>query len=298
MLSIGKRSLAPIISHALQAIGVLWLLIQLVSFFYSEAVPMIMGYWYLIPVISTLYGVYRGMPRKFVRSTIEGTDASIEIRIGDLFSQEGALVIPAPRSFDTSIEDGTINERSVQGQYTRKFCHPIESLDRQIGESLMGSEFSCRDKEDKPYGSRRHYKAGTVALVQFGEQRAYFVAIATLNKYRRAKVTRDELLDALPVLWENIRTRGDMDPINVPVVGSGYSRSNATREELIREIVKSFVAATYSGRLCELLRIMISPSDFGRGQIDLEELGRFLEHECRYGRMSQVPSETKVGTAA
>ena len=71
------------------------------------------------------------------------------------------------------------------------------------------------------------------------------MAIATLNAHRIAFATRNDLLDALPVLWENIRTRGGMEPISVPVLGSGFSRLNAKREELVREIVKSFVAATH-----------------------------------------------------
>ena len=113
-----------------------------------------------------------------------------------------------------------------------------------------------------------------------------------------AFATRNDLLDALPELWENIRMRGGMDPINVPIIGAGFSRLNATREELVREIVKSFVAASHAGRFCERLRIMISAGDYRTSKIDLEALGRFLEHECTYGNVQDPSGPATVGTAA
>ena len=292
-----RVSIAKLISNVLYAFGVLWLVVQIVSYFFPDLVSSVRDGWYIFLAGGISIGVWRGWPKRVVRAAIEGTDASIEIRVGDLFQQDGAVVVAAPTSFDTSMEDDTIDERSVQGQYTKRFCDSLESLDRQIEASLDGIEFEIRDEVDKPYGSRRRYPVGTVANVIFGGKRAYFVAVATLNAHKNAFATRNELLDALPVLWENIRMRGSMDPINVPILGSGFSRLNATREELVREIAKSFVAATHAGRFSERLRIVISPSDFREKKVNLEGLGRFLEHECAFGSAQEAPGEARVGTA-
>ena len=298
LAQIGKISIGSIGSHVLHAFGVLWLAVQVVSYFLPKFIPIVLESWWMFLGVGGLIGICRGWPKLVVRSTIEGTDAIVEIRVGDLFEQEGAVVVAAPTSFDTSIEDNTIDVKSVQGQYTKRFCDSLENLDRQIEASLNGVGFELRDHVDKPYGSQRRYSVGTVAPVVFKGKRAYFVAIATLNSHRNAFATRNELLDALPALWENIRLRGGMDPINVPIIGSGFSRLNATREELIREIVKSFVAATHAGRFCERLRIVISAADFRESRIDLEVLGRFLEHECTYGNVQAASGSATVGTAA
>ena len=254
--------------------------------------------WWIFPIVGGSVGLWRAWPRLAVQSDIGGTDASIEIHVGDLFKQDGIVVVAAPTTFDTAIEDGTIDEKSAQGQYTRLFCDSLENLDRQIEASLKGIEFVERDLADKPYGRRRQYPVGTVASVKFKDKRAYFVAIATLNSHRNAFATRHELLDTLPALWENVRTRGGMDPICVPVLGSGFSRLNATREELVREIIKSFVAATHVGRFCERLTIVISPKDFREKSIDLKSLGRFLDHECMYGDVPSPADSESQGTAA
>ena len=168
--------------------------------------------WWIFPIVGGSVGLWRAWPRLAVQSDIGGTDASIEIHVGDLLKQDGIVVVAAPTTFDTAIEDGTIDEKSAQGQYTRLFCDSLENLDRQIEASLKEIEFVERDLADNPYGRRRQYPVGTVASVKFKDKRAYFVAIATLNSHRNAFATRHELLDTLPALWENVRTRGAWIP--------------------------------------------------------------------------------------
>ena len=95
-----------------------------------------------------------------------------------------------------------------------------------------------------------------------------------------------------------MRTRGDLEPIAIPIVGTGLARVSATREELVREIVKSFIAAAQVGRFCEHLTISISPEDFRDKNIDLKALGRFMEHECTYAYGTHLPSSSPHGTPA
>ncbi|MCY4364000.1 MAG: DUF6430 domain-containing protein [Gammaproteobacteria bacterium] len=281
----------------LQAFGVLLLVTEICLTVFPEFVPPVREYWWTFLLFGAAVGLWRAWPRLVVQFEITGTDASIAIRVGDLFEQDGAVVVPAPTSFDTAINDGTIDVKSVQGQYTFQFCDSLENLNQQIAMALEGIEFTERDVADKPFGSRKKYPVGTIASVNCREKKAYLVAIATLNAHRIASATRNDLLDALPALWENIRTRGGMEPISVPVLGSGFSRLNAKRDELVREIVKSFVAATHAGRFCERLTIVISPKDFQERKINLESLGRFLEQECQYGNAMQPTNSGTSGTA-
>ena len=292
-------SVVRFVSSILQALGALWLVVELSAFLFPALVPLAQRFWWIFPFFGGLIGLWRSWPQLIVTADIGGTDAAIEIRVCDLFSLDGAVVVAAPTTFDTTLDDDTIDAMSAQGQYTRRYCDSIPNLDSQIALALEGIEYIERDAADKPYGKRCQYPVGTVAPIMFKGKRAYFVAIATLNAHRNAFATREELLDALPALWENIRVRGGMGPIAVPILGSGFSRLNATREELIREIVKSFVAATYAGRFCERLTIVIAPKDFQAKNIDLARLGRFLEHECTYGQSSRTtPTAETPGTAA
>ena len=275
-------------SGIFQILGVVWLLIQLIYFLWPEFDHQIREWSWWAVILGALEGVRRAWPSLSVKSRIRGTDATIEIRVCNLFDQRKTLVISSNTTFDTSTEDGTISNRSTQGQYTKKFCDNVLNLDRQIEDSLEGIDFVLKDEDEKPYGKGREYPIGTVANVSCSGKRAYFLAVGRLDRNRVANASKEEVLDALPRLWEYVRSRGGLEPIAVPIVGSGFARTRATREELIREIAKSFIAAAREGRFCENLTISVSPDDFWTKSIDLRALGRFLEHEGTYDADSRT----------
>ena len=253
------------------------------------------GDWrWVFPGAGAIVGLWRAWPRLSVKYKIAGTDAEIEIRVCDLFEQDGALVVSGNTTFDTAMDDGTISKSSTQGQYATRFCDNLTNLDRQIEDSLKKQDFKQRDPEEKPYGKRKEYEIGTVASVSCGGKSAYFVAVASLDKNRRASSTLNNILDALPRLWEFVQTRGNLERIAMPIMGSGLSRVQVERERLIREIVKSFIAAARTGRFCEYLTIAISSQDFSEKKISLPKLGRFLEHECTYVSDSRPDLEARL----
>jgi Domain of unknown function (DUF6430) len=228
-------------------------------------------------------GLRRNWPTYFVESKIQGTDILVRVEVGDLFEKEGDLLVGSSSTFDTNIEDGTISAKSVQGQYTTRFQKTEGELDRQIVESLrLIAPIGKRLKLEKSYGKSNFYALGTIAAVCCSGRHAYFAAIAHFNAHRVVGVNHQELLDAFANLWNQIRERGSFMPIVSPILGSGYSRVSLTRQNLIMEIVKSFVAASSEGKFAESLTIMIRPEDFQDGLISLDELGLFLKHTCRY----------------
>lgn len=277
----------------LQALGVLWFIVEPGAFFFPDFATAVQPLWWLFLSSGAVVGVVRARPRTSVKERIEGTDIDIEIQVCDLFSLDGALIVGSNTTFDTSIEDGTISRKSVQGQYTEKYCPSVELLDRELSNSLQGVA-SSSTRENKPYGKRDEFELGTVASVHCGGRGAYFVAIATLNEHRRAVGTRQNILDALPHIWEHIRNRGDMEPLCCPVLGAGFSRLDTTLEALVREIVKSFVAVARFGRFCEKLTIAIAPKDFRDGKTNFKELKHFLECECKYSKASEADSSPPV----
>ena len=282
MAAFGNLSYSALGAGILQTLGMVWLFIQLIHFFWPEYDQQIRDWSWWAVVLGALEGFRRAWPKLSVKSKISGTDAAIEIRVCNLFDQRNTLVISSNTTFDTTMEDGTISKNSTQGQYTELFCDNLANLDRQIEYSLEDVDYVLRDNESKPYGKKKEYEFGTVADVTCNSRRAYFVAVGRLDKNRVANASTGEVLDALPRLWEYARTRGDLEPMAVPIVGSGFARTNATREELIREIAKSFIAAVREGRFCEHLTIAVPPDDFSRKSISLPELERFLEHEGTY----------------
>ncbi|OFW58228.1 MAG: hypothetical protein A2133_09800 [Actinobacteria bacterium RBG_16_64_13] len=293
-------SFGKFVGAILQGLGVLWLVLEIDAYFWPTTTDVVRPLWWLFLGAGAVFGLSRAWPRTQASAKVSGTDVGVTIRVGDIFTQPGSLIVGANTTFDTSIEDGTISDKSIQGQLvTRKLCNSVEHLDREIESALRGEQSEERSPADKPYGKRRSYPIGTVARVQCnGGRHAYLVAIAILNTNRVAQGSREGLLDALPRLWEHIRTRGSLEPLVAPVLASGSARVQMPRAGLLREIVRSFVAANRAGKFCDELTIMLSPGDFLKGLYDLKELARFLAYECEYSPVGvDAPAAGPVGTS-
>ena len=291
MSTFNRFSWARFLSAVFQAFGVLWLIVEAADYFFGN--PMwtnfVKSTWWLFLASGISLGIVRAWPKRFVWSRIKGTDVVVEVRIGDILKQEGALVVGSNTTFDTNVTDGTISKNSVQGQFTLRYFHALEALDSRLAEALrIVPVVRTRTALDKPYGKVDEFEIGTVAPIVVSERKAYFVAVARMNSERVASSDANSLHDALPRIWNGIRNRGGMESLLCPVLGSGYSRLSLTRQELLYAIIKSFVVASQEGKLTEKLSVVVHPKDLKKGQLDLDELQRFLEYECVYGRVADV----------
>ena len=283
-------------NKTLVALGTLWLLIEMGDYFlppsFSEAVR---PWWPAILLAGAVWGVIEGRPRLSMTRRVDGTDASVTVRVCDLFKVKADLIVGTNSTFDISMEDGVINARSVQGQFTVRETD-IKRLDRDIRDGL--AEYSAEEtvpEGEKPYGNQARYPLGTVVAVQGKDRQGYFVAMAHLNRDRVAYSTTESVLRALPNVWEFVRAKGGLNDLVIGVLGSGFSRVKAQRDDLVAEIIRSFVAAARTGRFCEHLTIAIEPNDFAHRRVNLKRLSRVLEHECE---VRAIPTDGILGTAS
>ena len=233
-------------------------------------------------IVSLIYGIRKSRPIRTVCCRETTTDLRIEVTIGDIFEKQGVLIVGTNTTFDTRIDDGTISPESIQGQYTlRYFAAGVQDLDRQLNEALQGvSIVDERTREEKPFGKRSVYPIGTVVPIHAGQRKAYFYAMAHFNAKKRAQVNTKELLGALPRLWSGIRDHAGMEDLLCPLVGARHGRVPAKRLDLLMAIVRSFIAANRDAKVADNLTVVISREDQEQGQIDMEDVGRWLEYEC------------------
>lgn len=264
-----------IIRSLLEAFGSLWLVTEITSFFSDKASTSIKSYWFYFLLLGTALAVYRLWPKKIFAYKLFNRDVCLEIVIGDIFKQDGSLVIGSNTSFTTNLAD--ISQKSVQGLYTKKyFPSGTQALDAQIRLAFPAV----------PTG------IGSTVAIQHNGHRAYLCAIASIGPNGVAKSSIEELREALASLWSFIGNSGEKDTLNIPVLGSGFSRINLSRENLIKEIVRSFVAATSEMTFCDGLRVIIHPNDVKKYNMDIDELDEFVEYTCKY---SISPPSTQGG---
>lgn len=297
--SFGFRKL---LGSILQSLGVLLVFDKIVERysqnndrleFWVELIGHIGTLWTVI-IIGLVVGFVRAWPRHKVGARIQGKDVDIEVRIRNIFSSDDAIIAGCNTTFDT--REKVISEKSIQGQCAKRYFKGEESFAQQIRKVLKDLQPIETHKEGSN-NSRAEYEMGTTIAVtgrfrkkfREMERKIYLVAIARVNDYGAARSNDVQFLSALPKMWEEIRAKGGMENLDCPILGSGFSRLNMNRQQLIDELIRSFIAATYEGKLTEKITFYISPNDFKKGSLDMKKINRFLEHECE---RLPVPSTT------
>ena len=285
----------------LKVFGVPWLIVEPCAYFVTPIADLTRGNWGLFLAyagVALLWAVIKCKPKSLVEHRLKGRDVSIEIRITNIFCVEGAFVISTNSTFDTSISKGLISPHSLQGQFTKRYYYNAEShhyneeqINSDINESLAGQK-PIGLLTDGRKGKTERYEIGTVAQVRPKNKLVYLLAIAHMNKHGNAESSFEEVIEGLGKLWNYIAGRGDLVPLVVPALGTGRARITAPREEMIREIINSFVTACSESRFAPKLTIVISPGDYREYNIDLLELGDYLWHVCQY---TDLKSKTDTG---
>ncbi len=273
----------------LQAYGFFWLILEPLSCFVPQTTDWSRGNWKLFLLylaLAVLWAIVRCSPTPLVSCRLNDKDVSIEIRIDNIFNVKGVFVISTNTTFDTDMSASLISPKSLQGQFTNKYYDKVEHLDRDLEDVLKGEPIS----EEKVGKTKRHeiggktkcYEIGTVARICPKDQVVYLVAIAHMDENGKAYSSLKEVIKGLGELWYYIGKHGELEPLVVPVLGTGLTRLDNPREEVIREIIQSFITACSEKKFSKKLTIVISESDYREYKIDLEELGNYLQHHCKY----------------
>ena len=197
--------------------------------------------------------------------------------VGDLFDQNGHIVIGMSDTFDTETPD-IISPHSIQGQFlARAYESDLERFDNELNSALQGKTLvKSEARKDKPKGKLKRYAIGTVAVLGAAQHYYFCVAYSKMSNSNVAQSSVFDLWLSLSNVWDVIRAKGQRQPVSVPIVGSELARvsNQVSRADLIRLIILSFLTASRERVVTNELRIIVYPKDAER--LDLRELADFL----------------------
>lgn len=263
------------LGRAFSAIGVTWTFIELLDFLgiYQKAQY---GKFAIFPIlgVGVIYAVARVRPVARIIYKVPNRDLCIEVRIGDLLEASGGVVISSSTTFDTDISGGLISKNSIQGQLVdTKFSGSVVEIDKQIDESLNGVPWQ---DNTIGFGKPREYPVGTVALVKSHGNSYYFTAMSRWNETKNAYSDLRMIDTSLENLWNFIRTRGELQDISVPLLGTGRGRIQIPRKKMVERIAQSFVHASRESQFSKKLVIYIYGDDASKYEINLFEIKDYL----------------------
>ncbi|EEC0295739.1 hypothetical protein YV76_003164 [Salmonella enterica subsp. enterica] len=166
---------------------------------------------------------------------IKGNNYSIQIRYGNLFRMRTCKkLIPFDECFTTCVGNApsNINPDSVCGQYLKE--NPIQNMRLLIDNAQLKSS-----KSKSKYQSKERYDSGK--LVPHGDY--LLMAFAKLDKNGLGILSRNEFIDCLSTLWDEIDRYYGQKDVCIPVLGSGVTRMDGislTQQELLDIIIGSY----------------------------------------------------------
>ena len=247
--------------------------------------------WWLGFLLGVTWALWMCKPRTSITHMLSGRDVTLEIAVGDVLSFSGDLVVGSNTTFDTKVSKSLISKESVQGQFlARYYANDNDTLDGEIRHQL--GDLSAEELAGDRVGKSKRYELGTVVQVHPDRRdlnrRAYLLAIADINERGVARGDFEGLKRALAELWVYIGAHGAISPLVAPVLGTGFSRLSVKREEVVREMFRSFVAACSDGVFTRRFTVVLGWQDVVEHKISIEELGLFVRHICLYAEHSRV----------
>lgn len=188
--------------------------------------------------------------------TIKGKNYIIQIEYGDIFGLNNCKrVIPFDECFTTIVgaAPSEIKANSICGQYLNS--NPIDNM----AELIQNAQLRCKQKPSR-FKNSICYRSGT--LLARGND--LLMAFAYLDEDGVARMTRDEYLDSLSVLWREIEKYYGQSDVCIPILGSGLTRINGydiTQQELLDIIIMSYKLSSYKIKSPYKLRIICKRND-------------------------------------
>lgn len=170
---------------------------------------------------------------------IEGS--KVNIKCGDLFSEQGLKVITFNEYFDTIVDDKIISHNSLNGIYINRFFKDnVAKLDDFI--IANSDQLDIIDNQaDRKYGGKSvKFKLSTI----FVYDDFIITAFTKFDEYNRATLTMPEYIEFLINFWDRVNRIYAQRTVSVPVFGSGITRikehKNIDDEDLLKIMIWTF----------------------------------------------------------
>lgn len=281
----------------LSVFGALWLTIEILDYFGQEEwSSQIKSIWWLFLIVAVIIIIYRNRPISFFTFKVENRDVSVSLKIGDVFKIDGSLIVPINNRLDCENNGIVKKSSSILRFYIDKVYNNTPAhLNTDICQHLEdNNEWYAKFLESQ---SPDTYKIGTVVPIFRNEKQYYLLCSSSLNEQGRSKTTVEDLRVSLNELWAYLTHSGSKDNLVVPIIGTGRGRIPLKREEVIKEIVLSFLVSLSQESYCDQLTICIHPHDLKKHNIKIDEILDFIKLHCKntgYLKGNENPSGTEI----
>ncbi|MEU9189882.1 macro domain-containing protein [Streptomyces sp. NPDC048484] len=227
--------------------------------------------------LATGYGMWAAWPRLAFSRDFTLPNTRVSIVVGDLFDQEGHLIVGMTDTFDTE-PPVLISPSSVQGQLlVREYDGDTARLDADLDRALAGHPIEATEtRAAKALGRLNRYPLGTVAILGMSRRRYYGLAYGRMRNDYTVDSSVSHIWNALMNLWPVVRSTSHLETVSIAVPGLGLARLSGriSQADMVRLIIISFLTSSRERVVAGHLRIILTPASAEK--TDLRRLNNYL----------------------
>lgn len=261
-----KKDVAIIfIQSILSSITVCWLFVEAHNAL-ETAHPWEITFWILI-LIGAIIGVawffingfsVQGFLKSHIVIKSNAIQSEINIYFGDIFKSKGCIAVGVNDFFDSLVDDSHISSNSLHGKMLKKFwsANTIE-WDRKVAQQLE-SVTEVENVERNSNAKNNRYDIGTSVYVTSNNHKFICTALSKTNiESLECSVTLTEFSLAIRELLKKARSVCSGHPLNLPLLGSGLSRSGIKENIIINIILLAIFELSKEKKITDTINIIL-----------------------------------------
>ena len=191
--------------------------------------------------------------------------SNVNIKSGDLFTEQGFKVIPFNEYFDTVVDDKIISNSSLNGIYIKKeFNEDIHKLDKFIVDNSDELDILNKNTSRRLGGKIVKFKLSTI----FVYEDFILTAFSKFDEHNKATLTMPEYIEFLINFWDRVNRVYAQKTVSVPVFGSGITRikehKNISDEDLLKIMLWTFKLSEMKFKYPAKLTIVVHEDKIGQ----------------------------------
>lgn len=198
------------------------------------------GYFTFV-LLALIYLIIWWRANSLTNISIDIDGSTVNIKCGDLFSENGLKTIPFNEYFDTVVDDKIISNKSLNGIFINRFFKDkVNELDNFVVENSDHSDIIDSNSTRRLGGKNIKFKLSTI----FVYDDFIITAFTKFDDYNRATLTMPEYIEFLINFWDRVNRIYAQKNVSVPIFGSGITRikehKNIGDEDLLKIMLWTF----------------------------------------------------------
>ena len=185
---------------------------------------------FLIFILLTciIYVVIRLLAHKPYKTNIN--EKPVEIKIGDLFTEEEWKVIPFNDRYDTQVDDVIVSHNSLNGKMIDLYVNNLECLN----DTIKAAENDTSELKSKKVKGKTLFPLGR--LIPYND--FLLLSFSHFDEQNRAYLRAGEYERMLICMWTEMRRVYAAKHIAIPLIGSGITTIDGMSEKNYTEMLK------------------------------------------------------------